>query len=456
MTHAEILRQQRTVSLVLPDDLPDKIDNNNLRSVLRRLVRAGMVTTFVFITAMAIWGFAVPLQGGAAAPGVMMPVSSKKTIQHLEGGILSEILVHENDVVRAGQPLVVIENIQERSSFDALEEERLSQLAKQARLDAERGGRDKVDWPPELRADTAQVHRIVEAQQQVFETQRAAHQARKSILRQRIEQLNEQIKGYNSLVDSATQQLAYIEEESAGKRALLERGLMIKPEYLQLQRTHAEISGRRGESIARIANARQTIGETQMQLLSADADRSNQIANEADKVRYDIATTLQRLRGSADVLKRTTVTAPIDGKVLNLKFKTIGGVIQRGEPIMEIIPIDDTLIVEARIRPLDVKAVHQGLSARVRLTTFSSRDVPPVHGQVESVSADRLLDQFTREPYYLARVSLDKHQLDGMASEVRLIPGMPVDVLIVVEQRTMFQYLFKPFRDAFNKSLLEL
>jgi HlyD family secretion protein/epimerase transport system membrane fusion protein len=173
-------------------------------------------------------------------------------------------------------------------------------------------------------------------------------------------------------------------------------------------------------------------------------------------VRADLAIVLQKLRGSADVLRRTVVSAPLDGTVLSLKFKTIGGVIQRGEPIMEIVPADESLVVEARVTPLDVKAVHQGLLARVRLTAFSSRATPPVAGTVESISADRMLDQFTHEPYYLARISLDRQKVHELGPQVHLIAGMPVEVLIVVEQRTMFQYLSKPFRDAFNKSFLEL
>jgi len=434
----------------------EETDASKLRQLLNRPVRVGIATIALFAATFGLWGFLIPLQGGAAAPGVVTPNTAKQTIQHLEGGILAEILVRENQVVRAGQPVAIIENIQELSSHDALQQERLSLLAKQARLDAERAALDAIDWPAELRGRTTDVVRIVAAQQQVFETRLAAHRAKKSILNQRIEQQQEQIKGFNALVESATQQLALVQEELAGKQVLLEKGLMPKPEYLHLQRTRADILGRRGESASRIANAEQAIGEARMQLLSADADRSNQIADEADKVRADLATVTQKLRGSADVLKRTVISAPVDGTVLNLKFKTVGGVIQRGEPIMEIVALDESLVVEARVTPLDVKAVHQGLQARVRLTAFSSRATPPVTGTVESISADRMLDQFTHEPYYLARISLNQHQLHELAPHVHLMPGMPVDVLIVVEQRTMFQYLSKPFRDAFNKSLLEL
>ena len=219
----------------------EEVNTSRLRTIIRGPVRVGLITVVLFIVTFVGWGFLVPLEGGAAAPGVIIPNTSKKTVQHLEGGVISEIRVHENEVVKAGQPLVVIENIRELSSHDALQEERLTLIAKQARLDAERSGQAKIDWPPDLRADTEQVRKVVEAQRHVFETQLAAHQARKSILNQRIEQLLEQIKGFEALVASASQQLSLIDEEISGKKTLLDKGLIPKPEYLRLRSLFTEV-----------------------------------------------------------------------------------------------------------------------------------------------------------------------------------------------------------------------
>jgi len=192
-----------------------------------------------------------------------------------------------------------------------------------------------------------------------------------------------------------------------------------------------------------------------MQILAEQAQRADQIAAEQDKVRAELAAVNEKLGASADVVKRTVVTSPVDGKVVDIKFKTIGGVVQRGEAIMSIVPTGDELIIEARLQPTDVKVVHSGLEAKIRLTAYSSRSVPNIPGTVRTVSADRLYDDNNHQPYYLARVGIDRLWLETLAPTVTLIPGMPAEVLIVTERRTMLDYLFKPFRDALWRSFRE-
>jgi len=314
----------------------------------------------------------------------------------------------------------------------------------------------RVDLPPELRVADPQVRSIVEAQQEVFDTRRTTHASRRDILGQRIEQLVQQIKGYEAQVESASKQLGFVTEELTAKEYLVNRGLIPKPDALRLKRTDAEISGKRGEYEAEIARARQQIGESRMQILGVDAERADQIAADAEKVRGELTDVNEKLQGSADVVKRTVVVAPVNGTVVDVKFKTIGGVVQRGEPIMSIVPVGDELIIEARLTPLDVKAVHSGLEAKIHLSAYSSRIVPKIPGTVRTVSADRLMDDATHQPYYLARVAVDRQTLHRLAPSVDLIPGMPVEVLVVTERRTMMEYLAKPFREALWRSFREI
>jgi membrane fusion protein, type I secretion system len=163
----------------------------------------------------------------------------------------------------------------------------------------------------------------------------------------------------------------------------------------------------------------------------------------------------EKLRSNADILKRTIITAPIGGTVLNLKFKTIGGVVKGGEPILEIVPSNDSLVIDARVTPLDVKSMRTGLNAEIRFPAYSSRSTPRIPGEVQSISANRILDDYTHQPYYLARVSVSRDLLKRIAPNVKLIPGMPADVLIVTDHQTMFHYLFKPFLDVFRNSFHE-
>ena len=165
---------------------------------------------------------------------------------------------------------------------------------------------------------------------------------------------------------------------------------------------------------------------------------------------------MEKLRSSEDVLKRTLVTAPISGTVVNSNFKTVGGVVERGRPILEIVPADDALVIEARVTPRDVKAVHAGLTAQIHFTAYSSRSTPRVPGIVRSVSADRLLDEKTQQPFYLVKVNVDRDAMSRLAPNVKLIAGMPADVLIITEERTMFDYLFQPFLEVFRRSFHEI
>ena len=425
------------------------------RPPVRAPARWGTALILVFLIAFGGWASFVPLDGGAVAPGVVNPDSGKKTIQHLEGGIIAELPVREGEKVRAGQPVVVLESTQALAAHDALLQQQQSLLARKARLEAERVGAARIEWPAELLAAKADVKAMLDAQQEVFDTRRQTHASRRDILAQRIVQLQQQIRGYEAQVLSATRQIGFVAEELSAKEYLVGRGLVPKPEALRLKRTDAEIAGKMGELDAEIARSRQQIGEARMQILAVDAERADQIAGDFDKARGELAEVNEKLLASADVVRRTVVPAPVDGTVTDIKFRTLGGVVQRGEPILSIVPAGDELIVEARLTPLDVKAVHAGLEARLSLSAWSSRLVPKIPGRVRTVSADRLTDETTHQPYYLARVAIDRPTLQRMAPGVDLIPGMPVEVLVVTERRTMLDYLLRPLGDAMWRSFRE-
>jgi HlyD family secretion protein/epimerase transport system membrane fusion protein len=442
--------------LTLPSVGPPAITVAAPRPVVHVPARWGVALVVFFVLAFGSWGCLVPLDGGAVAPGVVNPDSGKKTIQHLEGGIIAELPVREGERVKAGQPIVVLESTQARAAHEALVQQQLSLLARKARLEAERAGLARIVWPAELRTAKANIKPVLDAQQEVFDTRRQTHASRREILAQRIEQLVQQIRGYDAQVLSASKQIGFVAEELSAKEFLVRRGLIPKPEALRLKRTDAEISGKLGEYEAEIARARQQIGEARLQILSVDAERADQIAGDFEKVRGELADVNEKLLASADVVRRTVVVAPVDGTVVDIKFKTLGGVVQRGEPLLSIVPAGDELIIEARLTPVDVKAVHAGLEARLNLSAWSSRLVPKIPGIVRTVSADRLTDEATRQPYYLARVAVDRPTLQRMAPGVDLIPGMPVEVLVVTERRTMLDYLLRPFDDALWRSFREI
>jgi HlyD family secretion protein/epimerase transport system membrane fusion protein len=218
----------------------------------------------------------------------------------------------------------------------------------------------------------------------------------------------------------------------------------------------AETLGRKGEYIGNIARVKQQIGETELQITAFNAERTDQITTHLDEVRIELATTNERLIASKDVLNRTTIRSPVSGTVVNLRFKTEGGVVQKGEPIMDIVPSDDRLLIDARISPNDIDVVYTGLPAQVHLLAYANRTAPRISGVVESVSADRLLDESTRQPYYLARVEIQREEIRRSDPSIQLVPGMPAEVLIVTGEQTMVRYLIRPFLDALRRSLREM
>jgi HlyD family secretion protein/epimerase transport system membrane fusion protein len=416
--------------------------------------RAGYLVTGLFGAVFGLWGGLVPLASGAMAPGIIAPETSRKTVQHLEGGIITKLAVRDGDTVLVGQALVELDSVQAQTTVDILRNQQLRLFARQARLDAEIAGAATVAFPAQLVTDGV-LDPAARSQVQIFDSRRASMQARKDVLVQRLQQLTEQINAYKAQVKSTESQLELVREEGEAKASLVKRGLISKPEAFRLQRMDADLTGRHGELVANIARARQQIGETQMQLLALDAERIDQIADESDKVRLEIAELHQKLRSAEEVLRRTVIVAPVGGKIVNMRFKTIGGIVQRGEPILEIVPGEDRLVIEARVTPIDINVVHAGLPAQVHLGTHASRTLPQIAGVVRSVSADRIVDPHTKQSYYLARIEIDRDEVERLAG-IELVSGMTADVLIVAKERSMLGYLVQPFRDALRRSLREV
>lgn len=444
-------RKQRTGGTAMTD-------RQALRAAIRGPGRAGKTIIVGFIGGFFLWGLTAPIAGGAVAPGIISPDGSRRTVQHLEGGIIAAIRVRDGDRVAAGQPLVLLESLQARTVFNALQDQHQTLLAMQARLLAEQADRPTLEFPQGLDATkgTLELKTILDGQRALFATRRAAHESRKEVLRQRIEQSQEQIRGMEAQVESATQQLHFVAEELQGKESLLRQGLVPRPEVLRLQRMQAEILGRRGEYVGSIARSRQVIGEAEMQILGLDAERLDKIAEQLDKVRGELAGVTERLQSSRDILSRTAVNAPISGTVVNLRFRTIEGVIRGGEAILDIVPDDERLLIDAQIAPTDIDVVQAGLPAQIRLTAFSSRGLPRIEGIIRTVSADRLTDQATGQFYYLARVEVEREALAQLGQAIELVPGMPAEVLVVRRERTMVGYLLEPLRDAFRRSFREV
>lgn len=426
---------------------------------LRMPVLLGSVFMLLFFGGFGAWSALAPLAGGASAPGVISPEGARRTVQHLEGGIIAAILVRDGDRVEAGEPLMILEDVPARARVDILMHQRWAHLAFLARLNAEDLGHAAVEFPEELEAlrhTDEDVRTLLLSQEQMFDTRRHKFEAERQMLLERIDQLSEEIRGLQAQVESAARQLELIDAEIADKTILVKKNLMPKPELLALQRAEAQILGARGEYEAEIARAKQQVSETEQQLLSLEAERDAENAEARDEKLAALNEISKDLAAGHDILKRTTINSPVAGTVLELRFRTIGGVVQPGDAILDIVPENEDLLIEARISPADVDVVHAGLPAKVQLTAFASRATPKVDGLVRSVSADRITDDRWPEPFFLARVQVDRDALKrAIGAEAQLVPGMPADVLVVTGERTLLGYLLQPLRDNLGRALRE-
>jgi len=274
------------------------------------------------------------------------------------------------------------------------------------------------------------------------------------VLNQRIAEFKEEIKGLEGEITADDTQLELILEEIAAVEILLEKGLERKPRLLALKRRVAEIEGERSSSRARIARVNQSIGEARLRITELATTRINEVVEQLREVQATLFDVDERLNASRDVLARTEIRAMQAGAIVDLRVHTKGGVIAPGEDLLDIVPGDDLLIIEARIDPKDIDVVSWGLAARVRFTAFSQRNAVPMDGRVISVSADNLVDERTGETYYLARIKLDKDPSEVMPG-LRLYPGMQAEVMIVTGSRTALEYIMSPIRNSIGRALRE-
>jgi HlyD family type I secretion membrane fusion protein len=436
-------------SWVKPEDVP-------LRPKIGAPLAAGALLLGVFFAGFGGWAALAPLSSATVAEGVIRVETHRKTVQHLEGGIVREILVNEGDKVTAGQVLMRLDKTQSSTTVSVLQDQQDALLALQARLEAERDGLNAIEFPAELlgRQSDPKVATVIDGQKKIFESRRQSLQAQLGILSQRVDQLGSEIAGHKAQLASANEQIQLTQEEIATVTDLLNRGLERKPRLLALQRQQSYLEGSRGEQLGAIAKAQQEIGEAKLQSADLLDKRSSEIALELRDTQSRLLEARQKLGAAVDVDNRMEVVAPVSGRVVDLKVHTLGGVVRPGDALLDIVPQSDELVVEARVRPVDIDAVHAGLPAQVALTAYKQRTTPRLDGRLVTVSADALTDETRHLSYYSAEIHIDSSELAKL-SGVQLYPGMPAEVMIVTGERTLLQYFIQPVLDSFHRAFRE-
>ena len=422
---------------------------------MRKLAVIGGALIGVFVLGFGIWAIFAPLESAAIANGSVVSESSRKTIQHLEGGIIAQILVHDGDVVQAGQTLLRLDDTKARTSLGALQGQLWDARAREARLIAERDGAASIAFPTDMTANSGPgAAAALAGQQQIFSTRHSLQQSKAAAIRERINQVNEEINGHKAEVVALEQRMALLKQEIAGVMELVSKGLERRPRLFSLQRDLAEMEGKRGDTMAQIAKAKQVIAESEVDILSLQNDKQKDVADDLRETQKKITELREQVRQAADVLARIEVKAPEAGTVTDLRVHTPGGVINPGEALLDLVPQADRLVVEARVRPEDIDRVHEGLPAQVRLMPYKQRRTPPLDATVTYVSADLLTDKRTNENYYAARLRLDEKELASLV-DVKMVPGMPSEAMIKTGETTAALYALSPILDSFHRAFRE-
>ena len=292
---------------------------------------------------------------------------------------------------------------------------------------------------------------IWNAQLRQFESRRAALEGQRIVIREKISQLEHQIVGAQAQVKSYQGQRASVVEEMESLAPLVKQGLIARPRYLQLERSAIALEGQVADAIASIARSRQAIAEQQQQMAQLDNDRTSEITRDLRDTQAKLLEVVPRMMNAQAILGRMEIRAPNSGRVVGLTVFTVGAVIAKGEKIMEVVPDQDSLVIEAQIAVENISDVRPNARAEIHLTAYQQRIVPVVRGEVLQISADRLTDNRTGQAYYIALVRVDETELAALPN-VHLYPGMPATVMIPTVERTAFDYLVGPLVMSFNHS----
>ena len=417
---------------------------------------AGYVLIFLTFGVLGSWAAVAKLDSAVVAPATISLEGNRRVVQHFEGGIVEEIRVAEADAVAQGDVLVRLSSVEAQSNLDVLSSRLDVARMIEARLLAERKLAEEIAFPDDLvSGENPIVSAVRDDQRDLFREGRSILKSQEDILRARMGQIEVQIEGlelqksaFERRIDNYTEMLDRMRDGES-------RGLIQGNVLSQREDELIEIEANLGQVISDIAQARASIGETELQILQLTQEYRQRANTELEQIRAEISELQERRKVAADVLNRTEIRAPGSGTIQNLKVHTVGSVVRPGDVLMELVPEDEELIINARVSPIDKDNVQPGLSTEVRFTAFKTKLTPIMLGEVETVSGDVITpDNPNEPPYFLARITVDENDIPEEIRD-RITAGMPADVIITTGERTVANFIVSPLMDAVRKSMIE-
>ena len=429
---------------------------STLTHSLSRHLRLGVISLVVLLGGGLTWAICTNLSGAVIATGTLAVEGSVKKIQHPTGGVVAELLVKEGQQVSAGDVLLRLDATLQAASQSIVSKSLNQAWARQARLEAERDNASEVAVPKELlaRMSTDQARVVMASEQQLFMDRRASREGQKKQLRERVQQLNETIVGHDIQQKTKSEEIELIDKEYQAVKKLFDKGLMTLDRVNALARGIARLRGERGQLMASIAEARGKIAETELQRLQVDQTFRSEVSEELRDLLARQGELIEREISANDQLKRIDIISPIAGRVQQLAVHTVGGVISPAEGLMQIVPADDELLVEAKISAQDIDQVSLGQDATLRLSAFNRSTTPELSGTVVRLSADLIQDERTGVGFYRAGIRIPRTEMTKLQG-LALVPGMPVESMIKTGSRSVISYLLKPISDHAQRAFRE-
>jgi HlyD family secretion protein len=424
---------------------------------LRRHLLGGAIIALVLTAGLGGWAATTELAGAVIASGSVVVDSNVKKVQHLTGGIVGELLVREGSRVRAGDVVVRLDETIMRANLAIVVKGLAEMNARQARLASERDRADEISFPAALlsRQSDPDVARAIDSERKLFNLRRSARAGQKAQLKERINQLEEEVRAHVALQQVKSEEVELIQRELDGVRTLWNKNLIQLTRLTALEREAVRLKGERAQSVSAAAQARGKITETELQIIQIDQDLSSEVAKELREVDMKIGEFIERQVTAEDQLKHVEIRAPQDGIVHQLAVHTVRGVVSPADPIMLIVPEADLLAVEAKVSPQDIDQLHVGQAAGLRFSAFNQRTTPEVTGTLTRISADVSQDQRSGQSYYVVRIGISPEEVARLGKNAKLVPGMPVETFIKTYDRTVMSYFTKPLHDQVMRAFRE-
>jgi HlyD family type I secretion membrane fusion protein len=421
----------------------------------RPVARRGLIIVFVTFVVLGGWAAFAPLHGAVIAVGLVKVENNRKTVQHQEGGIVREILVRDGVRVSHGEPLILLQDVTVDASLGLLRETLQAELVRHSRLSAEQAGQDGFDLPPDLARlrDEQTVQEALSKETLVFQAHKASLAGKLALMEQQAGEIDGEVAALQAQIAAAAEAIGLAEEELQVSDTLRKKNYVANNQVLVLRRQVAEYRSRHSEYLAEMTKARQRKSDLKLRMLQTRSDFEQAATEDLKQSSVRIAELRERIRPSEDAVRRQVIVAPIAGRVVGLKVHTVGATIGPREPLLDIVPDETPLIVEARTHVDSIDQLHLEQPAEIRFTTFNSRTTPLVKGILTYISADALADD-KGNPYFQLHVAPDPESVIHAGID-RLAPGMQAEVHIQTKARTLFDYLVSPIINTAWRAMRE-